>query len=86
MESYNDLNPDEPGSNRIFLAWIDGFDDPANGSLVGYDNPPFAEKSIVHSGLQSMPFAYDNAAGKSEATLTLTMMYFDYIRLHPPEP
>jgi hypothetical protein len=86
MESYNDLNPDEPGSNRIFLAWIDGFDDPANCSLVGYDNPPFAEKSIVHSCLQSMPFAYDNAAGKSEATLTLTMMYFDDIRLHPPEP
>jgi hypothetical protein len=39
---------------------------------VGYDNPPFAEQTIVHSGSQSMPFAYDNSAGKSEATLTLT--------------
>ena len=26
----------------------------------------------MHSGLQSMPLAYDNAVGKSEATLTLT--------------
>jgi hypothetical protein len=73
MESYNDLDPAEEGSNRIFNAWVDGFGDPANGSLVGYDNPPFAEQTIVHSGNQSMPFSYDNsAAGVSEATLTLT--------------
>jgi len=73
MESYNDLNPDEPGSNRIFLAWIDGFDTPAiNGSIVGYNSPPFAEQTIVHGGSQSMPFFYDNSVGKSEATLTLT--------------
>ena len=73
FESYNDLDPAESGSNRIFLAWLDGFDNPAiNGSVVGYANPPFAEQTIVHSGNQSMPFAYDNAVGKSEATLTLT--------------
>ncbi|MBN1804456.1 MAG: carbohydrate binding domain-containing protein [Sedimentisphaerales bacterium] len=72
MESYNDLDPSDPASNRIFNAWIDGFDNPTNGSLVGYDNPPFTEQTIVHSGNQSMPFAYDNAVGKSEATLTLT--------------
>jgi hypothetical protein len=73
MEAYNDLDPTEEGSNRIFNSWIDGYDDPTNGSLVGYDNPPFAEQSIVHSDNQSMPMSYDNsAAGKSEATLTLT--------------
>ena len=72
MEAYNDLAPDDPASNRIFNAWIDGFGDPTNGSLVGYATPPFAEQSIVHSGNQSMPFEYDNAAGKSEATLALT--------------
>jgi hypothetical protein len=73
FESYNDLDPAEPDSNRIFNAWIDGFDNPAvNGSVVGYANPPFAEQTIVHSGNQSMPLAYDNAVGKSEATLTLT--------------
>jgi hypothetical protein len=73
MESYNDLDPAEPASNRIFNVWLDGFDNPAtNGSVVGNDPPPFAEQGIVHSGLQSMPMAYDNAVGKSEATLTLT--------------
>jgi hypothetical protein len=73
MESYNDINEGEPGSNRIYLAWIDGFDNPAvNGSVVGHENPPFAEQTIVHSGNQSMPMSYDNAVGKSEATLTLT--------------
>ncbi|MCP4259190.1 MAG: hypothetical protein GY774_17030 [Planctomycetes bacterium] len=72
MESYNDLDPADPASNRLFLAWIDRFDDPTNGSLVGYANPPFAEQSNVHSGNQSMPFEYNNAVGKSEATLTLT--------------
>jgi len=73
MESYNDLDEGEPGSNRIYLAWVDGFDNPAtNGSLVGYANAPFAEQTIVRSGNQSMPLEYNNAVGKSEATLTLT--------------
>ena len=73
MESYNDLDPADPASNRIFNAWIDGFDNPAiNGSVVGHANPPFAEQTIVHSGLQSMPMSYDNAVGKSEATSVLT--------------
>jgi hypothetical protein len=73
FESYNDFNPDDPESNRIFNAWIDGYDDPMNGSIVGYANPPFAERSTVHGGNQSMPFEYDNSVtGKSEATLTLT--------------
>ena len=73
IESYNDINEGEPGSNRIYLAWIDGYDNPGiNGSVVGNDPPPFAEQAIVHGGLQSMPMAYNNAVGKSEATLTLT--------------
>jgi len=72
FESYNDLDPTDPESNRIFNAWIDGYGIPTNGSLVGYENPPFAEQSIVHSGNQSMPLYYDNSVGYSEATLTLT--------------
>ncbi|MFB0553144.1 MAG: hypothetical protein ACETWQ_07500, partial [Phycisphaerae bacterium] len=72
FESYNDLNPDESESNRIFNAWLDGYGVPTNGSIVGHENPPFAEQSIVHSGRQSMPFSYDNSVGYSEATLTLT--------------
>ncbi len=72
FESYNDLDPADPQSNRIFNAWIDGYDDPTNGSLVGYDTAPFAEQTIVHGGNQSMPLYYDNSVGYSEATLTLT--------------
>jgi len=73
FESYNDLDPADPLSNRIYDVWLDGYEDPTNGSLVGYAVPPFAEQTIVHGGGQSMPLAYDNTtAGKSEATLTLT--------------
>ncbi len=72
FESYNDLDPTDPDSNRIFNAWIDGYEDSANGSLVGYDAPPFTEQTIVHGGNQSMPLYYDNSVGYSEATLTLT--------------
>ena len=71
FESYNDLDPDDPESNRIFNVWIDGYDNPINGSLVGYDTPPFAEQTIVHGGNQSLPLYYDNSVGYSEATLTL---------------
>ncbi len=72
MESYNDIDEGEEGSNRIYKAWVDGYDDPTNGSQVGHLNPPFTEQTIVHGGLQSMPMAYDNGVGKSEATSVLT--------------
>jgi hypothetical protein len=76
FESYNDLNPDDPDSNRIFLTWIDGYDNPAiNGSVVGYVEAPFAEQSIVHGGSQSMPFFYDNStADYSEATANVAAL------------
>jgi len=74
FESYNDLDPDDPESNRIFNAWIDGYEQPANGSIVGYAAVPFTEQTIVHGGAQSMPLAYDNTgtARYSEAELTLS--------------
>ena len=74
FELYNDLDPDDPKSNRIFLTWIDGYDTPINGSQVGYTDPPFCEQTIVHSGRQSMPLFYDNSgpAYYSEATLPLS--------------
>jgi hypothetical protein len=72
FESYNDIDEGQPGSNKIYLAWVDGFEDPTNGSQVGYLDIPSYEDTIVHSGNKSMPFIYDNAVGKSEATLTLT--------------
>jgi hypothetical protein len=72
FESYNDIDPPDPQSNRIFEAWLDGYGIPTNGALVGNDLPPYAEQTIVHSGNQSMPYIYDNSVGNSEATLTLT--------------
>ncbi|MHC4629274.1 MAG: hypothetical protein ACYTDV_20025, partial [Planctomycetota bacterium] len=70
FESYNDIDPPDPNSNRVFDNWIDGFGTTTNGALVGNDLPPYAEQTIVHGG-QSMPYAYDNNLKTSEATLTL---------------
>jgi len=61
FESYNDLDPSDPESNWIFNTWIDGYEQPENGAVVGYDTAPFAERSIVHGGKQAMPLFYDNA-------------------------
>jgi len=71
FESYNDIDPPEAGSNRIFEAWPDGFGTTTNGALVGNDLPPYTEQTIVHGGAQSMPYFYDNNLKFSEATLTL---------------
>jgi len=72
FESYNDIDPPDPQTNSIFKAWLDGYEIPTNGALVGNDLPPYAEQTIVHSGNQSMPLFYDNSVGYSEATHTLT--------------
>jgi concanavalin A-like lectin/glucanase superfamily protein/F5/8 type C domain-containing protein len=47
--------------NTIFDTWIDGFVNDT-GSTVGYFDAPFAERSIVNSGRQSMPLEYANGA------------------------
>ncbi len=74
FESYNDIDPPDPDSHRIFESWIDGFGIAANGALVGYDppQPSYAEKTIVHGGSQAMPLFYSNTAGAtfSEAART----------------
>ncbi|MHC4537061.1 MAG: LamG domain-containing protein [Planctomycetota bacterium] len=72
MESYNDIDEGVEGSNRIYNAWVDGYDDTTNGSQSGHLDLPFYEDTIVHSGNKSLPLYYDNAVGKSESTLTLT--------------
>ncbi|MHC4368753.1 MAG: LamG domain-containing protein [Planctomycetota bacterium] len=72
FESYNDIDPPDANSYRIFDVWIDGFGVATNGSLVGNDMPPYAERGVVHTGSQSMIYRYDNNLVTSEATLTLT--------------
>ena len=71
FESYNDIDPPDANSHRIFDIWIDGFGTATNGSLVGNDMPPYAERTVVHGGAQSMIYRYDNNLKTSEATLTL---------------
>ena len=55
IESYND------DDNRIYDAWLDGLVN-SNGSQVGYFEAPFAERTIIHGGRQSMPFEYNNVS------------------------
>jgi len=57
FETYND---DVDAGTTIFDTWLDGWVN-ETGSTVGYLNAPFAEQTIIHSGKQSMPLAYDNS-------------------------
>ncbi len=56
FESYTD---NLEAGEAIFDTWLDGWVN-GTGSTVGYLDTPFAERSIVHGGVQSMPLAYDN--------------------------
>jgi len=57
FETYTD-NID--AHETIFDTWLDGWVNDT-GSTVGYLDAPFAEKTIVRSGRQSMPLQYDNS-------------------------
>jgi len=68
FERYGD-NID--AQNTIWHTWIDGLTDQASGSQVGYDQAPFAERTVVRGGSQAMPLRYDNSKfAFSEAKLT----------------
>jgi hypothetical protein len=85
----DDFDQYDDNCQRIFFAWADGLGHnggedikgcdvpPSNGngggSIVGNDQAPFAEKTIVNGAgsRQSLPLNYDNAFGPSEATLSL---------------
>jgi len=54
FESYTDAE-----GNRIYEFWIDGWTN-KTGSTVGNLVAPFAERTIVRSGRQSMPMDYNN--------------------------
>jgi hypothetical protein len=56
FESYTD---DIDAGEAIFDTWLDGWVN-NTGSTVGYLETPFAERTIVRSGRQSMPLHYDN--------------------------
>ena len=59
FESYVD---DFEAGDAIWEVWVDGLTN-GTGAIVGNFDPPFAETSIVHGGLQSMPVDYNNIDG-----------------------
>jgi len=86
--TVDDFDQYDDNCNRIFFIWEDGLGHnggaeiedcavpPSNGngggSIVGNDQAPFAERTIVNAGSsQSLPFNYDNAFGPSETTRSL---------------
>ena len=75
VDDFEDYTDNDTEGEAIWQSWIDGFGVPENGAQAGYLLPPYAEQTVVHGGLQSMPLMYDNAPGAaaySEATLTLS--------------
>ncbi|UCG47484.1 MAG: LamG domain-containing protein, partial [Phycisphaerales bacterium] len=74
FESYNDIPAGEPGSNLVYVVWIDGFDNPnVNGSTMGYVTGASMETGNVHGGDKSVPLQFDNTtAGVSEVVRTFT--------------
>ncbi len=64
VDGFEDYNDDLEAGTTIFDTWLDGWVN-ETGSTVGYLNAPFAERTIVHSGVQSMPLQYDNSGSSS---------------------
>jgi hypothetical protein len=60
LEDFESYNDDLDAKTTIFDTWIDGFANGLSNSTVGNITAPFAEQTIVHSGMQSMPLDYDN--------------------------
>ncbi|OHB55609.1 MAG: hypothetical protein A2173_01495 [Planctomycetes bacterium RBG_13_44_8b] len=61
FEGYDDI------INKIFNTWVDYYMN-NSGMTVGYFDPPFTERSIVHGGSQSMYMCYDNDGTVNEDT------------------
>ncbi|MGE5296887.1 MAG: LamG-like jellyroll fold domain-containing protein, partial [Solirubrobacterales bacterium] len=61
VDDFESYDNDVVAETTIWHAWIDGLTDGESGSQVGYDESPFAERTIVHGGKQSMPLRYDNS-------------------------
>ncbi len=60
VEDFEIYDDNDLLGTTIWQTWIDGFSDNSSGSTVGYMEAPFAEQAFIHSGLQSMPFDYNN--------------------------
>jgi regulation of enolase protein 1 (concanavalin A-like superfamily) len=71
FEDYGDVE------NRIYDVWADYYVN-NTGMTVGHFDPPFAERTVVYSGLQAMYMRYDNDGTVNEGTnleKTGTLLY-----------
>jgi len=62
FEDFEKYDDDIDGGTTIWQSWIDG-ETNGTGSYVGYSDAAggtFGERTIVHTGSQSMPLQYDN--------------------------
>jgi len=74
IDDFEQYTDNDVAKEAIWQSWTDGYATPTtNGAQVGNLMPPYAERTIVHGGRQSMPLSYDNvtAARNSEAQLVL---------------
>ena len=71
FEGYTD---NDVAGEAIWQTWTDGYGVPTNGAQVGNLFPPYAEQTIVHSGLQSMPVIYNNTAGVTNSEVALPLI------------
>jgi hypothetical protein len=61
FESYNDIAAGQPGSNLVYMAWLDGFGTTTNGSTMGYPTGSSLETANVHGGTKAVPLIYNNS-------------------------
>ena len=81
MEAYKD----EPFL-EIWAQWVDGVDDPANGSLVGNETAfgtHLPETHWVYEGDQAMPMIYDNGPSTTSETTRTFDPPLDWVRGDP---
>ncbi len=69
FEGYTD---DMDAGEAIWQTWVDGLTN-LTGSIVGYFDAPFAERTTVHGGRQSMPFDYNNIVSPYYSELELPL-------------
>ena len=72
FEYYNDIAAGQPGSNLVYMTWLDGFGTTTNGSTMGYPTGSSLETANVHGGGKAVPLIYNNStASFSEVERTL---------------
>lgn len=75
FEAYNEIPPEEAGSNLVYNTWTDGYGDQTNGSAIGYILGDSLETVNVHGGTQSAPLIYDNTtANYSEVQVNTAVL------------